>query len=216
MSVLRGLLVDWYADIGPLNSELIFTPFLHLVRFSLSIFLWMPTARSAAATMANIDSQKLSCCSFIFCPGRTYQADQNCFVCGTVVHASCFVDVAVGQNYTPGNFYCSVQCIWYDNDDNIVNDVVKAKCETVLANTKVQLRTLPHSVGVKISYHPPGQGSKDLSKEGIVCHIMEKEFTNQLITGQVIVVATNSGTESAPAEVGIVASPSIVTIHDNF
>jgi hypothetical protein len=63
---------------------------------------------------------------------------------------------------------------------------------------------------------PPGQGSKDLSKEDIVCCIMEKEFTNQLITGQAIVGATASGTDSAPAEVQTVASPSIVTIHDNF
>jgi hypothetical protein len=103
-----------------------------------------------------VNNEKLSCCAFIFCPGRTFCADQSCFVCGAVVHASCFVDVAVGQNYTPGNFYCSVQCIRYDND------VVKAKRETLLANSKMQLRKLAHGVGAKISYRPPGQGSKDL------------------------------------------------------
>jgi hypothetical protein len=166
--------------------------------------------------MANTDLQKLSCCSFIFCPGRTYQADQSCFICGAAVHASCFVDVAVGQNYTPGNFYCSVQCIRYDNDDNIVNDVMKAKRETLLANTKVQLRALACGVGAKISYRPPGQGSKDLSKEDIICRIMEKEFIVQLIAGQAIVGATATSTNSAPAVVETVASPSIVTIHDNF
>jgi hypothetical protein len=79
-----------------------------------------------------------------------------------------------GRN-TPGNFYCSVQCIRYDNDDNIDNAVVKAKCETLLANNKMALRTLAHGVGAKISFRPPGQGSKDLSKEGIVCCIMEKD-----------------------------------------
>ncbi len=104
--------------------------------------------------MANTDSQKLSCFAFMFCPGRTYCADQSCFVCGAVVHASCFVDVAMGQKYTPGNFYCSLQCIWYDNNDNIINDVVKAKHETLLANTKMQLRTLAHGVGAKTSYRP--------------------------------------------------------------
>jgi hypothetical protein len=59
---------------------------------------------------------------------------------------------------------------------------------------------------------------KDLSKEGIVCHIMEKEFTNQLVAGQAIVGATASasGNDSAPVEVPTMASPSIVTIHDNF
>jgi hypothetical protein len=93
---------------------------------------------------------------------------------------------------------------------------VKAKCETFLANTKNQLRILARGVGAKISYCPPGQGSKDLSKEGIVCRIMEKEFTLQLIAGQAIVGATASSTDSAPAIVQTVASPSIVTIHDNF
>jgi hypothetical protein len=116
----------------------------------------MPTTRSATATMAN--NEKLSCCAFAFCPGRAFHADQSCFVCGAAVHAPCFVDVAVGQNFTPGNFYCSVQCICYDNDDNIDNAVVKAKHETLLANNKNALRTLARGVGAKISYCPPGQG----------------------------------------------------------
>jgi hypothetical protein len=113
----------------------------------------MPTTQSAAATMAN--NEKLSCCAFAFCPGRTFHTDQSCFVCGAAVHAPCFADVAVGQNYTPGNFYCSVQCICYDNDDSIENAVVKAKCETFLANNTMALRTLAHGVGAKISYCPP-------------------------------------------------------------
>jgi hypothetical protein len=176
----------------------------------------MLTARSAAATMAN--NEKLSCCAFAFCPGRTFCTDQSCFVCGVAVHAPCFVDVAVGQNYTPGIFYCSIKCICYDKDDNIDNAFVKAKRETFLANNKNALRTLACGVGAKISYHPPGQGLKDLSKEGIVCRIMEKEFTDQLVVGQAIVGATASalGNDSAPVGVPTMASPSIVTIHDNF
>jgi hypothetical protein len=166
--------------------------------------------------MANIDSQKLSCCSLIICPGTAHQADQNCFVCGAAVHASRFAEVSFGHNFTPGNFYCSMQCIHYDNDNNIDNDAVKAKRESLMAHNKSQLRTLARGVGAKISYCPPGQGSKDLSKEGIVCHIMEKEFISQLVTGQASVPGTASGADSAPAEVVTLASPSIVTINNNF
>jgi hypothetical protein len=55
---------------------------------------------------------------------------------------------------------------------------------------------------------------KDLNKEGIVSRIMEKEFISQFVTGQTSVPA--SGTDSAPAVVDVLASPSIVTILDSF
>ena len=80
--------------------------------------------------MADTASQKLSCCGFISCPGRCFRADQVCYVCGAAVHSLCFHDVSAGQNYTPGNFYCSVHCIRYDNDDSIDNNAVKAKRAT--------------------------------------------------------------------------------------
>jgi hypothetical protein len=56
--------------------------------------------------------------------------------------------------------YCSVQCIRYDNDDSIDNGAVKAKREFLLGQNKNQLRTFAQSLGAKISYRPPGQGSK--------------------------------------------------------
>ncbi len=65
-----------------------------------------------------------------------------------------------------------------------------------------------HGLGAKTSYRPPGQGSKGLSKEGIVNCIMEKEFISQLVTGQASVPGTASGTDSAPAEVAALASAS--------
>ncbi len=72
----------------------------------------------------------------------------------------------------------------------------------------MQLRSLACSLGVKISYQPPGQASKDLSKEGIVLHILEKQFINQLV----------SASKDQPTETTATSTPvlSVVTIHDNF
>jgi hypothetical protein len=75
------------------------------------------------------------------------------------VHVSCFAEVSAGQNFTPGNFYFSVQCISYDND------AIKAKCESLMEHNNSQLRILARGLGAKTSYRPPGQGSNDLSKE---------------------------------------------------
>lgn len=158
--------------------------------------------------MADTASQKLSCCGFISCPGRCFRADQVCYVCGAAVHSLCFRDVSAGQNYTPGNFYCSVQCIRYDNDDSIDNNAVKAKRETLMASNKNDLRKLARSLGVKISYRLPGQGSKDLSKEGIIARVMEKTFITEMINGVDSAAAAASGVTPPPT--------SIVTIHDNF
>ncbi len=46
--------------------------------------------------------------------------------------------------------------------------------------------------------------------------MMEKEFISQLVTGQASVPGTASGTDSAPAKVAALASPSKAAIHDNF
>lgn len=92
--------------------------------------------------MADTASQKLSYCGFISCPGRSFRADQVCYVCGAAVHSLCFRDVSAGQNYTPGNFYCSVHCIRYDDDDSIDNNAVKAKQKTLMASNKNDLRKL--------------------------------------------------------------------------
>jgi len=84
---------------------------------------------------------------------------------------SCFVF----SRFSQSEFY-SVQCIWYDNDYNIDNNAVQAKCEQLLGHSKHHLRTLTHSLRVKIFYNSPGQGFEDLTKEGIFSNTMEKEF----------------------------------------
>jgi hypothetical protein len=76
-----------------------------------------------------MSGEKLSCCSYVYCTGKSFRPDQSCFVCGAGVHAICFTELCVGQNYTPGNFYCSVQCIRYDADNNIDNNTVKSRRE---------------------------------------------------------------------------------------
>jgi hypothetical protein len=102
-----------------------------------------------------------------------------------------------------------VQCIRYDNDDNIDNNAVRTKREHLLEHNKNQLRTLARSLGAKISYRPPGQASKDLTKEGIISRIMEKQFISQLISAAENPSGIENGTGALP-------SPSVVTIHDNF
>jgi hypothetical protein len=41
------------------------------------------------------------------------------------------------------------------------------------------MRSLAHSVGAKISFQPPGKGSRDTPKEGIILHIIQKDFVSQ-------------------------------------
>jgi hypothetical protein len=50
---------------------------------------------------------------------------------------------------------CSAQCIQYDLDSNINNNDVQSKHLALLEKNKMQLRSLAHSLGVKISYRPP-------------------------------------------------------------
>jgi len=78
----------------------------------------------------------------------------------------------------------------------------------LLENNKLQLRSLAHSLGVKISYRPPGQASKELSKEGIVQRILEKQLMNDLATAGV-----DESTAATPTATEV---PSVVMIHDNF
>jgi hypothetical protein len=78
----------------------------------------------------------------------------------------------------------------------------------LLENNNFQLRSLAHSLGVKISNRPPGQASKDLSKEGIVQRILEKQLMNDLAAAGV--------DESAAATSPATEVPSVVMIHDNF
>jgi len=118
------------------------------------------SAPSADAAAAMMSTGKLSICAYIMCPGRASRPKSSCFVCVSGIHESCFPEICLGQNYTPGNMYCSVQCIRYDNDDSIDNGAVKAKREFLLGQNKNQLRTFAQSLGAKISYRPPGQGSK--------------------------------------------------------
>jgi len=78
----------------------------------------------------------------------------------------------------------------------------------LLENNKWQLRSLVRSLGVKISYRPPGQASKELSKEGIVQRILEKQLMNDLATAGV-----DESTAATPTATEV---PSVVMIHDNF
>jgi len=124
------------------------------------------------------------------------------------VHSSCFSAISLGQNVTSNNIYCSAQCICYDQDSNISNNDVQSRRLALLENNKLQLRSLAHSLGVKISYRPPGKASKDLSKEGIVQRILEKQLMNDLAAAGV--------DESAAATSPATEVPSVVMIHDNF
>jgi len=162
-------------------------------------------ASESAATNRN---SKLLFCSFIGCSGNIVRPDSSCFVYGSSVRSSCFSAISLGQNVTSNNIYCSAQCICYDQDSNISNNDVQSRRLALLENNKLQLRSLAHSLGVKISYRPPGQASKDLSKEGIVQRILEKQFMNDLATAGV--------DESAAATPPATEVPSVVTIHDNF
>jgi hypothetical protein len=63
----------------------------------------------------------------------------------------------------------------WDNCSVISTSLLKI---ALLENNRLQLRSLACSLGVKISYRPPGQASKDLSKEGIVQRILEKQLIN--------------------------------------
>ncbi len=114
--------------------------------------------------------------------GKNVRPDICCFACGSSVHSSCFPEISLGQNVTSTNVYCSAQCIRYDQDSNINNIDVQSKYFALLENNKMQLRSLAHILGVKISYRPPGRASRDLSKEGIVLRILEKQFINQLVS----------------------------------
>jgi hypothetical protein len=124
------------------------------------------------------------------------------------VHSSYFSAISLGQNVTSNNIYCSAQCICYDQDSNISNNDVQSRHSALLENNKLQLRSLARSLGMKISYRPPGQASKDLSKEGIVQQILEKQLMNDLATAGV--------DESTAATLPATEVPSVVTIHDNF
>jgi len=81
-----------------------------------------------------------------------------------------------------------------------------------MGSNKNDLRKMARSVGAKISYRPPGQGSKDLSKDGIVCRIMEKEFLKKLESAEGATAAAGSG----PSNETTPPPPSIASIHDNF
>lgn len=131
------------------------------------------------------------------------------FVCGSLIQYSCFPEICLGQNFIPGNIYCSMQYIRYGNNDNIDNNAIRMEREHLLEQNKNQLWALAHSLGAKISYCPPGQASENLPKEGIISCIMEKQFISQLVSAAGNPLGTENGTGALP-------SPSVVTIHNNF
>lgn len=75
--------------------------------------------------------------------------------------------------------YCSTNCIRYDRDSSIDNSKIREKREELLSHPKSKLRSLARSVGAKISYRPPGEGSRDIPKEGVILRIIQKIFVSQ-------------------------------------
>ena len=138
-------------------------------------------------------------CSYMCCPGYNFKPALQCVVCHAEVHPPCVSLVIEGQQAEPGNSYCSTQCIRYFGDDNINHDQIQQEREVLSSQTKANLRQLARQLGLKISVRIPGQGSRDLPKDAIICKIIEKRYVNDSIAN----TAPQLDTEN-------------VTIHDNF
>jgi hypothetical protein len=69
-----------------------------------------------------------------------------------------------------------------NHDDKVDNSAVHEKSWTLLGKNKRHLRTLAHSLGLKISFClSSGQSSKELSKGSMQLWIMKKEFEMEMI-----------------------------------
>jgi hypothetical protein len=64
------------------------------------------------------------------------------------------------------------------SNGNISNDVIQQQREIKSSQTKADLRLLARQIGLKVSIQIPGQGSRDLSKNAIICKIMEKRYVD--------------------------------------
>jgi hypothetical protein len=126
--------------------------------------------------------KKLPICAYLGCFGRNFPPDADYFVCGASTHLKCSTKISLDDI----SAYCSTDCICFVCDTSIDNAKIWEKREELLSHPKNQLRSLAHSVGAKISYRPPGEGSRDLSKEGIILHIVQKIFVSQEPLGQTL------------------------------
>jgi hypothetical protein len=64
------------------------------------------------------------------------------------------------------------------SNGNISNDVIQQQREIKSSQTKADLRLLARQIGLKVSIQIPGQGSRDLSKNAIICKIIEKRYVD--------------------------------------
>ncbi len=91
------------------------------------------------------------------------------------MHLECSPKVSVGDTTA----YCSTNCIRFDCDSSIDNSKIQEKREELLSHPKSLLQSLARSVGAKNSYRPPGEGSRDIPKEGVILCIIQKIFVSQ-------------------------------------
>jgi hypothetical protein len=122
-------------------------------------------------------------------------------VCNAEVHLPCAELVVQGQQAPVGHYFCSPQCIRYFGDSNINNNVIRCQRELLAGQTKADLCILARTLGIKVSMRIPGQGSRDLPKDSIICKKIEKKYVDSHTSG-----------ESTAPQVDL----ETVTIHDNF
>jgi hypothetical protein len=146
-------------------------------------------------------TDKANSCSYQFCPGLHVRRSIVCDVCKAEVHPSCAELVVQGQQATVGHYFCSPQCICYFGDAGVNNDVIRRQRELLAGNTKADLCLLAITLGIKVSMRVPGQGSRDLPKDTIICKIIEKKYVD----------AHTSAANTTPT-----IDAENVTIHDNF